>query len=233
MSRPFKLFRLQQLDSQLDAHQTRLAQIATALQEDEQLQQAIAQAAEAEAQWKAAQLALRRAESEVSQQRIKIEQTEATLYSGRVHNPKELQDLQNDSAALKRYLSVLEDRQLDAMLAEEEAAARHEQAQNALAQARTASELRHASLSAEQAKLQRECLQLEQERQAALAAIPAEDLQLYNELRQKRRGVAVARVSDRACAACGSILSTSLLQLANSPNQLTRCETCGRILYAG
>lgn len=233
MSRPFKLFRLQQLDSQLDAHQARLAQIASSLQEDLELQQAEAHAAKCEAAWKAAQTALRRVESEVAQQRIKIEQTESTLYSGRVHNPKELQDLQSEAAALKRYLSVLEDRQLEAMLVEEETAAEQEQAQSALTQARQASASRYALLTAEQMRLQKECAKLEEERQATLAAIAAEDLQLYQELRQKRRGVAVARVVDRACSACGSILSTALLQLANSPNQLTRCETCGRILYSG
>ncbi len=53
-------------------------------------------------------------------QKVKIEQTEATLYGGKVRNPKELQDLQNEAAALKRYLAVLEDRQLEQMIALED-----------------------------------------------------------------------------------------------------------------
>ena len=52
----------------------------------------------------------------VNKQKVKIEQSEASLYSGNVTNPKELQDLQNEAAALKRYLVTLEDRQLEAML---------------------------------------------------------------------------------------------------------------------
>jgi uncharacterized pyridoxal phosphate-containing UPF0001 family protein len=38
---------------------------------------------------------LKQTEADVEKQRIKIEQTESSLYGGRVQNPKELQDLQN------------------------------------------------------------------------------------------------------------------------------------------
>jgi hypothetical protein len=40
---------------------------------------------------------LKQSELEVEKQRIKIQQTEASLYGGLVHNPKELQDLQRMS----------------------------------------------------------------------------------------------------------------------------------------
>ena len=59
---------------------------------------------------------MKQSEAEVEKQRIKIEQTEASLYGGHVHNPKELQDLQKDVASLKRHLETLEERQLEAML---------------------------------------------------------------------------------------------------------------------
>lgn len=233
MSRPFKLFRLQQLDSQLDAHQARLAQIEAELSADQELKQAEAQVAADEAGLKAARQALRRAEDEVSQQRLKIELTEAALYGGKVHNPKELQDLQNESASLKRYLVVLEDRQLEAMETEEQAETRLQAAERHLQEVRSASAQRNATLLAEREKLGKESVQLEVERKATVAAVESADLKLYTELRSKRRGVAVAKVVERACAACGSVLSTSLLSVAHSPNQITRCETCGRILYVG
>jgi predicted nucleic acid-binding Zn-ribbon protein len=89
----------------------------------------------------------------------------------------------------------------------------------------------NAELSEEKAALLKDVARLQTERDAAANGIPPDDLQLYSSLRIQRNGVAVASVSDRACAACGSTLSAALLQSARSPNQITRCASCGRILY--
>jgi predicted nucleic acid-binding Zn-ribbon protein len=233
MSQPFKLFRLQQIDSQIDQGRLRLSEIEHALQDKAILQRAQQEAREAEANLSAARKALRRAEDNVQAQRVKIEQTEAILYGGKVHNPKELQDLQNEAAALKRYLVTLEDRLLEAMIALEEAEARYTATIQALAEVTQQDERLTKELLDEKDKLLQEIGRLESERQAACTSIPVDDLHLYNELRQKRRGVAVARVLDRTCSACGSTLNAALLQAARSPNQITRCDSCGRILYAG
>ena len=66
----------------------------------------------AQTEWQAAKTSLRVAEAEAEAQKIKIEHTEASLYGGSVHNPKELQDLQRDVASLKKHLTTLEERQL-------------------------------------------------------------------------------------------------------------------------
>ncbi len=233
MSRSFKLFRLQQLDTQLDSIENRLKEIETALKDDQMLQEARAQASQSEQQWQQAHRSLRRLEDEVAQQRIKIEQSEASLYGGKIRNPKELRDLENEVAALKRYLSVLEDRQLEAMLQEEEAAQQKERAFSNLAETQQRFEQRCRELERERESLLREKANLIEERSATLTSIIPEDQALYLQLRQTRRGIAVAKVSAKACSACGSILSASLLSAAHSPNEVHRCATCGRILYVG
>jgi hypothetical protein len=102
-----------------------------------------------------------------------------------------------------------------------------------LEKARIREQSRVAELSQEQEKLEKDVLRLEEERKATESSIAAEDIAIYNQLRQKRRGVAVAKVVDRACAACGSTLNAMLLNAAHSPNQLNHCDNCGRILYTG
>src|SRR5687767_3580421 len=119
MSAALGLYRLQQVDSQIDQIQARLKAIREALENDLEIQSATQQFTAADNTYKDAQRALKQSEAEVEKQRIKIEQTEASLYGGRVHNPKELQDLQKDVASLKRYLSTLEERELEAMLVAE------------------------------------------------------------------------------------------------------------------
>jgi predicted nucleic acid-binding Zn-ribbon protein len=233
MSQTFKLYRLQQLDSQLDQNNARLFEIEKALSDRRELQQAEKQFAAATEALNEASAAVRRSEEDVKAQRIKIEQNEATLYGGKVRNPKELQDLQNEGSALKRYLGVLEDRQLEKMIAQEEAQEELAQAAQHLEQERTRSEATGKELYQEKAVLEEEVKRLQAERQAAASSTTREELDLYNQLRQQRRGIAVARVTDTYCSACGSTLSAALLHAARLPNQIARCDTCGRILYAG
>ena len=116
MSRPFYLYSLQKIDSKLDQNKNRLREIEATLANNAKLKRAEAGAQKTEAALDVARKALRSAETKVRDQRLKIEQNESTLYSGKIRNPKELQDLQNEVDALKRHLDTLEDRQLEAML---------------------------------------------------------------------------------------------------------------------
>jgi uncharacterized protein len=232
MSAPFKLFRLQQIDSLLDRARARLREIQAALEEDSALRAAQALLAKKDQELEEASKALRRAEQDVQAQRIKIEQTEASLYGGKVRNPKELQDLQNESAALKRYRDVLEDRQLEAMMTVEECENASTAAAEALEEVQKRVAAQNARLVQEQTGLLKDIERMENERQAAASSLQAPELRIYEQLRLTRNGIAVAKVTDRACAACGSTLSAALLSAARSPNQFTRCSTCNRILYA-
>lgn len=233
MSRPFKLYRLQQIDRQLDWMHTRLLEIEAALQDDATLRQASEAAQQSDNNHEAARKALHRAEDDVRQQRLKIEQNEASLYGGKIRNPKELKDLENEVASLKRYLSVLEDRQLDAMLLEEDHAASSKLAHTEMEKARANFEIRSADLMREKENTLRDQERLDEERRAAIGSILPEDMAQYVQLRKTRRGVAVAMVVDRACSACGSTLNAALLNAVHSPNQITICDTCGRVLYKG
>ncbi|MEJ2599782.1 MAG: C4-type zinc ribbon domain-containing protein [Anaerolineales bacterium] len=233
MSQTFKLYRLQQVDSQLDRIHARLRQIQAAINDDQALKEAHKNLDQATSQLEAQRKILRQAEEQVRQQRLKIEQTESTLYSGKVRNPKELQDLQNEAAALKRYRSTLEDRQLEAMIAVEEAEATGQEREQALEKEQTDFQEKIAELTQEQGNLSSDLARLEVEREATTRSIETSDLALYEQLRKQRRGIAVAKVSDKACSACGSTLNASLLHAARSQSQIVRCDTCGRILYGG
>jgi predicted nucleic acid-binding Zn-ribbon protein len=232
MSKPLILYRLQQVDSQLDEIHARLEEIEAALKDDRELRDASQRQEEAQEKAADAQSELRKAEAQVVDQQAKIRQNQQALYGGKVTNPKELQDLQQESEALQRYLGTLEDRQLECMIAVEEAEAQHQAAIAAHQEAQRQGQHTHAELTAERAELQKKAERLRGQRQAEVSNVAAEDLQLYEELRQSRGGLAVAKVVDKACSACGTILSQALAQAARSPQQINRCDTCQRILYA-
>ncbi len=231
MSQTLNLYRLQQIDSQIDRAQARLQAIQKTLEDDAELRTAKEQAQEAQARCQHAGQALKQAEADVQSQRIKIEQNESSLYSGTVHNPKELQDLQNDVAALKRHLNTLEDRQLEAMLAYEEAEAGLHSIQAKLAVIQGSWEGQNKNLSEEQKTLQSQVGRYSTERAAVAEVIPTTELSLYDRLRQQRRGVAVVAVSDSSCGACGSSLTAAQIQTVHSANSIAFCPSCGRILF--
>jgi len=232
MSLALKLYRLQQIDQKIQENQTRIQNIDHILEDNLLVRQAEQDVEEREKILHRAKQKLREAEWNVQAQRNKIDQTETKLYSGKVNNPKELQDLQNELAALKRYLSVLEDRQLEAMLSLDEVEKDYQKAQNNMRKVLENFDEQRIILTAERSDLIQDLRHLEEERRAASSTIPTEDLTLYEELRTQKLGVSVAKVNNRACTACGSTLTAASYQAARSPSKLTRCDSCGRILYA-
>ena len=231
MSHTASLYRLQQTDSQIDRSQVRMKEINEILGNVEELQSALALAESARQNHLKSEHAVRQAEAKVQDQRTKIEQTEASLYSGNVKNPKELQDLQNDLVSLKKHISTLEDQLLESMMTLEEVESASRSAQENLENLRESESHIHSDLLLEQGLLQKEIIKLNAERQAIISAIPAESLHMYEELRKDRRGVAVSGVSENACEICGAILTPAQAQEARSLQKTIRCSNCGRILY--
>jgi predicted nucleic acid-binding Zn-ribbon protein len=231
MSRSTLLFRLQQIDSQLDNAHTRIEEIDTKLTDNKDLIKAEQYNTIHIEKLNKVKDQLRSAEREVDNQRNKLELAEAKLYSGKVKNPKELQDLQNESAALKRYLNVLEDRQLEVMLLVEEAEEKLSEAKTNLQEVQIQSSDQKEKLNKERTNLLREVERLDIERHTVIGSVNSEDEYNYQRLREKRSGVAVACIKDNTCSACGSTLTAALIQSAQSSNHLVHCPSCRRIIF--
>lgn len=232
MSAALGLYRLQQVDSQMDAIRARLAVIQQTLENDLELRAAAEACSAAEALHKQAANALKQSEAEVERQNAKIKQTEASLYSGSVKNPKELQDLQSEIVSLKKHLATLEERELEAMLRAEETEKKLEEAKAQLADIQSRLLTQRRDLVGESETLNKDLERLEAERQAVVRNVDEQSLKTYEGLRQHKRGVAVALLSEDSCSACGTTLTASQQQFARLP-QLFYCPTCGRVLYAG
>lgn len=231
MSQVLTLFRLQQIDSQAERDRSRLDAIKRILENDERLRLSLEVANSTLMDLHAAQSKLQQSEHEVQALRVKIEQTESSLYSGLVHNPKELQDLQNDVAALRRFMVTLEDRLLEAMVALEAAQTCDNNAQRAYLDLRKEWEKQNEDLIQEQMELNKDVQRLTTERYAITESLAVDHINHYDLLRQQRRGVAVTRILDNACGSCGTTLTPALIQASHSPNQISHCPSCGRILY--
>jgi uncharacterized protein len=232
MSASLGLYRLQQVDRQIDRVRMQLDMIRQTLENDADLRESLNQLETKQTEHHHAHHDLRNSEAEVEAQKIKIEYAESSLYGGTVHNPKELQDLQKDVASLKKHLLILEERELEAML-------KAENTDNDLQSAKTGLELikarlgnEHNKLIADQSSLIIELERLSEEREATLAPLDNSLIQTYESLKKQKRGVAVAEINDNTCASCGTTVNAALQQNARSQNQIAHCSSCGRILYS-
>jgi predicted nucleic acid-binding Zn-ribbon protein len=233
MSQTSVLYRLQQIDGQLDTARLALQNVEKELSDNSLLSEAQFAVLITEQKYQAELKQQRESENKSYDVRVKIELAEAALYGGKVQNPKELQDLQNESASLKRLNITLEDHELEAMMAVEETESNLTHAKQALKEDEAKEIQRNAFLNGEKTKVLGQIERLESERKAALPTISASDISLYEQLRKARNGVAVVKISSRACGACGATLTAAVIQSTQSPGLLVRCPTCGRILYPG
>lgn len=232
MSSSLGLFRLQQVDSQIDRARSRLNIIQKTIDNDKKLKNANTHFETVNNENALALRNAKNAETETKDLRIKIEQTESSLYSGNVKNPKELQDLQLEIVSLKKHLITLEERELESMLLSETATAELEKAKAELENVQANVYNEHKILLDEKAELIKQMESLAQEREATRAPIESPLFAVYETLRQQKRGIAVAEVDDNACSACGTDLNAALQQSARSQKQLAYCPSCGRILFA-
>lgn len=232
MSAALGLYRLQQVDSQMDQIRARLDAIRETLENDVKLRAANKAVSASEAENNLSNSAVKASEAEVESQRIKIEHAEASLYGGQVKNPKELQDLQMEVASLKKYLVTLEERELEAMVHAEETQKVLDEANDKLQQIQETLKAQNRDLTIESDSLNKDLENLEPERNAVIENIEEAYIKIYQQLRQKKNGIAVASFEENSCSACGTTFTQSQQQSARSVDQLFDCPTCGRIIYA-
>ena len=233
MSASLGLYRLQQVDRQIDHARSQLENIRQTLENDSELQQALKELQTAQTSHHHAVNALKNAEAEVEAQKIKIEQADSSLYGGKVQNPKELQDLQKDIVSLKKHLVTLEERELEAMI-------KAEDAENDLQAAKTKLELiqarlgdEHKKLIADQSAFSVKLEQLAEERERDAGTHRKQYAsKLMNTCENKNAAWQSPKSATTPARSCGATITAALQQNARSQKQLAYCPSCGRILYA-
>ena len=231
MSRSKTLFQLQQYDSELDASSQRIKEINAILSDQKDLESALQEQNQAEDILQAKQKELRASELQVEDQNRKISQNEKKLYSGAVKNPKELEDLQLESSSLKKYLIVLEERQLEAMLETEQAQEIFDQASSNHESISAAKLTQSRGLNKEKTNLEENIQSLISQKKSFLENNEIPDLDLYNDLRESHGGVAVTLMINGSCTSCGANIPSAIEQEAKSPGKISTCPTCRRILH--
>ncbi|MBN1261811.1 MAG: hypothetical protein JXB35_14130 [Anaerolineae bacterium] len=225
------VLRLQEIDLDLNSSRKRLKEIQEALDDDARLQAARARAKREEHLAAQARKAQRDLEFEMGRVDVTRQQKENQLYSGRVRNARELQDLEAQVKSLKQRKRQLEDELLEAMVTYEEAAEVSASASDALAKVQHEWDAHVAALTGEAQLLTANVARLEEEAGLMRQEIPDAILDSYDYLVPRTGGIPVARVKDEICGMCGIRITSSRLQSALAGRE-TYCDGCGRLLIA-
>lgn len=223
------LYHLQGLDSEGDKKRRRLAEVEAALGESEALRQARRRVENAEKRAHSWERKQRDLDLQVQGLTDKISREEQRLYSGVIKNPKELEGIQTEVAALKRRRQQLEGDLLEAMIAREDAEAEQAEAQKHLDEEQVNWSAGQTELVGEREKLHEELAEIEQARAGLLPSIDADDLAIYEGLRRRKGGAAVVELRDGTCGGCGVAVSPSL-EWQLRQGKLVACSNCERII---
>ncbi len=224
------LFALQETDLALDSALARLGEIEEQVGESDELTSArswLEAATENVRRLKSVQSDL---EFEADDVRAKVGQVEGKLYSGQVTDSRELSDLDADLKSLKNNLQTREDTLLAALEQTEEGEAAAAQAQSILSAVEARWKDDQAHLLAEKAELEPEIERLRAVREEQSSRADRAALSLYDVLRDRRDGTAVAAVERGMCHGCRITLPRNIIQKARDPGAIVQCVSCERIL---
>jgi predicted nucleic acid-binding Zn-ribbon protein len=231
MSKAETLYRLQTIDLETDERNRRLKEVKAILEGNEELERARQALQGGEKKLSQQRTRLRDQELEMRSLNNKIASVEDRLYSGHIKNPKELANRQDEIQYLKRRKGGLEDQVLESMIEVEESEASVMEQRERLARLEEEWQETQIRLSAEQGELVNRLSQLKAKRAKLRRTIEAGDLALYEDLRRRRYGQAVALLEGELCQACRVTLPTSKARQARQGEVLTFCGSCERILY--
>jgi len=232
MNQSSLLHQLQLIDIEIEKGFARINEIHSIIESDTTISEAENLVTQSKEKCDNANRKLLAAEHDVNLTKQKIQLNESNLYSGIVKNPKELQDLQKELKSLKNRLDELENIQLEKLIHYEELDETLQLKIKKLSEVKSNFATMNSQLIAEYNNIESNINRLENEKTVTLSSILDENLNIYNNLRKTKRGIAVAKIKEDTCSVCGTLIRPSEQQLARSPKQLAYCSSCGRILFS-
>lgn len=229
MGTPNNLYALQQFDTTLFTLRAELNETQQALKEPEALLLAKIKDSELSASLAKVSVFIKDSELQIGSLQEKLNRSTQLLYSGKVKNPKELEDLESEVNSLtnrkeqmeSKLMGLLEDQDAtsNAFKENKENLSTMEQAWAAKAQ----------NLRVQQGEIALKMKALLAKRKVQAEKIDPPILSQYQKLVQSKGGLGLAKLNGTSCSGCRIGLDGGTVRLINS-GQLGNCTSCGRFL---
>jgi uncharacterized protein len=233
MNISFNLYQLQKIDSQIAERNQRLLAIEKEFEGSPELRKARLDVTEALNLLDHSIQEFEEGNHKVETKKIKIDQSESSLYNGNEKNPKVLHDLQKEISLLKDNLLELNDELLEKMISRENSDIEFLKAKEILQIEETKFNSTKALLTSEKENIEISINRLAVERKANIEQISMVYIKEYESLIENKKGIAVATLQDNSCSACGTTFTPSQCQASHSQAEIFHCPTCHRIVYGG
>jgi predicted nucleic acid-binding Zn-ribbon protein len=229
MSLAGRLYKLQQLDLELQKKQQELSEVENQLGDNRALVSAESRLASQKEQLEDARKKQKSSEWELEDLQEKIRQIDSKLYSGKTKDPKELVNLEKEVKGLKSQTTIKEDTLLGLMSLTEETEAGVKTTAGELERLKKEWEQRQETLRPRKSEIEIALADLQEERERSAGQLDSEAFNIYERIRITT-GQAVVKVERGRCLGCHITVPTSQWQKAKA-GDLIQCNNCSRILY--
>lgn len=171
-----------------------------------------------------------RLETEIQEQRERVERAERNLMSSK--KQEEYTAAIREADAARKQISQLETQTLEKMESFEQAESNLKEREPEMARLSTELEARVKEFE-EQTRTQQQELEVHrQERERLVATLPKNMSALYNRISTRiRDGIAVAEARNGSCTACFIALRPQVMAEIRRGDEVILCDNCNRILY--
>jgi len=222
------LLQYQRLVERERALRENIERISSRLESDPEVVSKEEALAAAQAEQQAATERLHASDHERESHRTRLRTREKELMSGRIRNPTELMQMNEEVQHMKARFAEEEDAELQLMEAVETAEEAVRLAGKELESERKRSAEENPELQIELEAFQAELADVEAERDKVWEQVPQIARDTFGRVRIRP---AVAEVSGTQCSSCRVTVTSSGMQtLRKGLDDLVRCENCGRIL---
>jgi len=229
MSLAGQLYKLQQLDLELQKKQQELSDVENQLSDNKALFAAESKLASQKEQLEDQRKKQKSSEWELEDLQEKIRQIDSKLYSGKTKDPKELVNLEKEVKGLKSQMRTKEDTLLGLMSQVEEIESRVRATDEEVEHLKREWEQGQETLRPRKSELEIALAELKGERSRFAEQIDSEPFNIYERIRLAM-GQAVVKVERGRCLGCHITVPTSQWQKAKA-GDLIQCNNCSRILY--
>ena len=169
-------------------------------------------------------------EDEISLKNEKIKKNEQKLSSGTITSSKEIISLNEEIESIKKINTELENNMLEIMIKiddiDEEIKAQKEKKEKIEAYVKKLSDEIDEKIAAEEKVLNK----YKDKKQEVASRIPEAQTDKFNEVAEKRGGVAIGILKEKLCLACNMEMSMMEAMNMSSDDLIYRCPNCKRML---
>jgi predicted nucleic acid-binding Zn-ribbon protein len=224
-----QLYKLQQVDLELQKKQQELNEVENQLSDNKALVIAESKVVSQKEQLEDAKRRQKSSEWELEDLQEKVRKIENKLYSGTTKDPKELVNLEKEVKGLKNQIRTKEDALLGLMSQVEEMETKVKTTTEELERLKREWEKRQETFRPRKSEIEAVLAKLGRDRNGLAQQIDSEAFNIYERIRLTK-GQAVVKVEMGKCQGCHITVSTSQWQKVKA-GDLIQCNSCSRILY--